>query len=269
MAIKHTNYLVRGWRLARLGFHLAHGLWLAATRLGRLSHHDRSWEIQRWSKRLLRLLGLQLEIHGQPPGFCPPNMLVVANHISWMDIFALNCVTVSHFVAKQEIRTWPFIGWLVASAGTLFIDRTNRRDASRINEHLARALENGSCMAVFPEATTSEGDVLLPFKASLFESALLAKSSVQPVAIRYEDIEGNRTQAASYAGDTTFMQSLYAIVRQPRIKVTLHFAAPLQAELYPSRFALSEAARQEVASRLTLSPSSAGTGQKTPADLPA
>lgn len=269
MAIKHTTYLTRAWRLARLGLHLGHGLWTAATRLSRQSQQRRLETIQRWSCRLLKLLGVEIEVIGHTPGLHPPNMLLVANHISWMDIFALNCVTVAQFVAKKEIRGWPFIGWLVASAGTLFIDRTNRRDAIRINEHLARALENGSCMAVFPEATTSEGNVLLPFKASLFESALLSGGTVQPVAIRYVDKEGNYTAATSYASDTTFMESLYAIVREPRIRVVLDFATPLTAQLYPSRFALSEAARQEVESRLKLSPAPAGTAPKTPADLPA
>jgi 1-acyl-sn-glycerol-3-phosphate acyltransferase len=269
MAIKHTTYLTRGWRLARLGFHLAHGLWIAATRLSRMSQQRRMEAVQRWSRQLLNLLGLEVEVIGKAPGLHPPNTLLIANHISWLDIFALNSLTVAQYVAKKEIRSWPFIGWLVASVGTLFIDRTSRRDASRINEHLARALENGSCMAVFPEATTSEGDVLLPFKASLFESALLAGATVQPVAIRYVDKEGNYTAAASYAGDTTFMESLYAIVRQPRIRVVLDFATPLSAPLYPSRFALSEAARQEVESRLKLSPAPADTAPKTPADLPA
>jgi 1-acyl-sn-glycerol-3-phosphate acyltransferase len=268
MPVPLTSFPVRTWRWLRLGVHVAFGLWVAA-RFRKQSQQQRAQEIQNWSLALLKLLNIEVKVSGVTPGQHPPNTLLIANHISWLDIFALNCVTVAHYVAKSDILSWPFIGWLVKSAGTLFIDRHNRRDTSRINQHLARALENGNCMAVFPESTTTEGDVLLPFKASLFESVLLSKGTVQPVALRYLDAEGQFTTAAAYAGDTTFMQSLASMFTQPKMTVELTFLPSLHALDFETRFALSEAAREVVANELKLVPAPAGTAQKTPVDLPA
>jgi len=269
MSVKPTSLPIRTWRWLRLGLHLAHGLWVAAFRFRKLSQQQRYQEIQHWSKALLKLSGIEVRVSGQVPEEHPANTLLVANHISWVDIFALNSVLVAHYVAKSDILSWPFIGWLVKSAGTLFIDRNNRRDTARISQHLARALENGNCMAVFPEATTSEGDVLLPFKASLFESVILSRGTVQPVALRYLDAEGNSTSAPSYAGDTTFMQSLASIFRQPSITVELNFLPTLNTHDFETRFMLSEAARESIAGGLKLSPAPVDTARKTPVDLPA
>lgn len=269
MSVKLTSFPVRLWRWLRLGFHIAFGLWIAAFRFNKQSQQERAQEIQNWSKALLEVINIEVKVSGPTPGLHPANTLLIANHISWLDIFALNCVTVAHFVAKSDILSWPFIGWLVKSAGTLFIDRNNRRDTSRINQHLARALENGNCMAVFPEATTSEGDVLLPFKASLFESVILSKGTVQPVAVRYRDVEGNYTAAPSYAGDTTFIESLASMFTQPKMTVELTFLPTLNAVDFETRFALSEAARETVAGELKLSPESSGMATQIPVDLPA
>ncbi|WP_230370232.1 lysophospholipid acyltransferase family protein [Paludibacterium denitrificans] len=194
-----TPYLVRLTRLCRLGLHLTRGILIVATRYKRLAQPERAVVTRRWSAQLLKILGISLKVNGLNPGFYPPNTLLVANHVSWLDIFVLNSVTVSRFVAKREIRDWPVIGWLVQVGGTLFIDRSNRRDASRVNQQLAEALAKGGCMAVFPEATTSDGRGLLPFKSSLFEAALLAKGTVQPVALRYQLPDGELTTAAAYA----------------------------------------------------------------------
>ena len=157
----------------------------SAPRYPRLSQPARAVITQRWSRQLLHILAIKVKVIGTPPGVYPAHTLVVANHVSWLDIFALNSVTVSRFVAKKELRDWPVAGYLVKNAGTLFIDRANRRDASRVNQQLAQALQDGGCMAVFPEATTSDGRAMLPFKASLFEAARLAGATVQPVAIRF------------------------------------------------------------------------------------
>lgn len=248
---------VRLLRLGRLALHLVRGLWLVGTRYHRLSLAGRAVITQRWSCHLMKILGMEVRIVGTPPSdVFPPNTLLVANHVSWLDIFALNSVTVSRFVAKKEIRDWPVVGWLAKNAGTIFIDRSNRRDASRVNTQLARALESGGCMAVFPEGTTSDGSGLLPFKASLFESVRLSRGMVQPVAIRYFDAAERFTTAAAYAGDLKLIASLGNVLRMRHMTVELAFGQPLQAgsSRYDSRFALSEAARGEVARRLMLLP---------------
>ena len=249
-----TALPVRALRLARLGLHLLRGVLTVATVYPRLAQAERAVITQRWSRQLLHILAIKVKVSGNPPGVYPPNTLVVANHVSWLDIFALNSVTVSRFVAKKELRDWPVAGFLVKNAGTLFIDRANRRDASRVNQQLAQALHDGGCMAVFPEATTSDGRGLLPFKASLFEAARLAEANVQPVAIRFTTPGGQFCEAAAYAGDTTFWQSICQILRTRAMVVELHYIPAIrQADSScQTRFALSDTSRRRIAEALHL-----------------
>ena len=119
-------------------------------------------------------------------------MLVVANHVSWLDIFALHAVGPVRFIAKAEIERWPVLGGLVRGVGTLFIERARRHDTHRVNQEIARALAAGDIVAVFPEGTTTDGTALLPFKGSLLQPIIDAQGHVQPVAIRYRDADGIR-----------------------------------------------------------------------------
>ncbi|MDN0076623.1 lysophospholipid acyltransferase family protein [Crenobacter sp. SG2303] len=269
-----TSFPTRLGRSARLLSHLFLGLYVLAFRYPRLSHAARAAINQRWSAQLIRILGMKVRVLGKAPGLLAHNTLLVANHVSWLDIFALNSVTVSHFVAKRELRRWPVIGWMIKNAGTVFIDRTSRRDASRVNEQLAHSLSQGSCMAVFPEGTTTDGTDLLPFKASLFESARMAGSHVQPVALRYLDEHGRLTTLPAYIDKISLVRSLGRILSMPSGTVELVFGQTLQAhaEEECSRFQLAEAARAEVASGLGLTPPAPAQPRKptrTPDDLPA
>jgi 1-acyl-sn-glycerol-3-phosphate acyltransferase len=253
-----------------MGLHLAYGLFVLVTRYRRLPMMTRAEVARDWSRTMLRILGIRVNVHGTPPGLYPPNTLLVSNHISWLDIMVLCSCTMTRFVAKKEIRSWPIIGWMTNAGGTLFIDRSNRRDASRINRQMADALLAGDCMAVFPEATTSDGLGLLPFKASLFESALLAGSTVQPVSIRYLDEHGVQTTAPSYAGNTVMRESLCRLLRLRRITVELTFGTPLVAGsgAYANRTMLAQAAQAEVAAGLSLTPGRHDTAERIPDGLP-
>lgn len=103
---------VRLWRLTRLSLHVLGGLWQVLTRFQRLPAAQRHAVQRAWSEKLLRTLNIHLRVHGQPPAaLYPANTLLVANHVSWLDIFALNSVTLTRFVAKSEIRRWPLSGW--------------------------------------------------------------------------------------------------------------------------------------------------------------
>lgn len=255
-------------RLGRLAAHLARGLHMVSKRFPRLDHAGQAEAARDWSARLLDVFDMTLEIKGTPPPPLPGNTLVVANHVSWLDIFALYNVTLTRFVAKKEIRDWPVIGTLVTRAGTLYIDRGNRRDAARINQMLADSLAAGNGMAVFPEGTTTDGTSLLPFKASLFESAIRAGSVVQPVAIRYLEADGSRTDEVAYIGEITFVQSLRRLLRTRGLKVELNFAPPL-ASRDQTRYELALAAYDSVASLLKLpagSPDTPDTATGIPAD---
>ncbi len=153
--------------------------------------------------------------------------LFVANHVSWLDILAINAVRPLRFVSKADIRSWPLLGWLTACGGTLFIERTRTRDALRVLHLVADALKAGEQVAVFPEGTTSEGCGVLPFHANLLQAAIVAQAPVQPIALRYADAQEPISSAAAYVGDTTLLESLWAVVSTTDLTVQVDFLTPL------------------------------------------
>jgi len=195
------------WRIARAVVHALHGALICALVFPRLDRAQRMQRVGWWSARMLHLLGIRLQasgcVHTGP-------VLLVANHISWLDILAINAVHPVRFVSKADVRHWPLLGWLVACGGTLFIERERKRDALRVVHQVAEALAAGEIVAVFPEGTTSDGAGVLPFHANLLQAAITTATPVQPLALRYSDATSARSQAATYIGDTSLAQSLWA-----------------------------------------------------------
>jgi 1-acyl-sn-glycerol-3-phosphate acyltransferase len=183
--------------------------------------------IRRWSAKLLAILRAELRIHGWPAGGIAGNVLIVANHVSWLDIFVINAVQPSRFVAKADLAQWPLVGRLIAGVGTLFIERGRGRDAHRISRHLRAALASGDVIAIFPEGKTGDGHVLLPFHGSLLQPVIDARGHVQPMAIRYCDSNGAHSDSPGYAGDTRFLASLWRVLGERRMIVLLDVAPPL------------------------------------------
>jgi len=205
-----------------------------------------------WSARLVRVLGVEVRVTGEPPRAGHAAM-IAANHISWLDIFVVMSVQPARFIAKSEIRDWPMAGWIAERAGTLFIRRARRHDTGRINEQVHTAFAEGACVGLFPEGTTTEGDQLLRFHSSLFEPAVANSAHVHPTAIRYAHADGSSCRAVAYVGETTFMQSLGLIIRQRGVVAHLAFAPPLDAGGHDRR-GVARAAHERVASLLGLEP---------------
>jgi 1-acyl-sn-glycerol-3-phosphate acyltransferase len=209
------------WRLARTTLHVLHGLWIVVLYFPRLAAAQRSARIQWWSARMLALLGVRLEATGTPR---PGAKLLVANHISWLDILAIHAVCPeAHFVSKADVRRWPLLGTLVAAAGTLFIERERKRDALRVVHQMAQALQGGQTVAIFPEGTTSDGHALLPFHANLLQAAIATQVPVQPVALRYADRQSAVSAAVSYVDDVTLLQSLWSVAGADALRVRVQF----------------------------------------------
>ena len=241
---------VRLWRLTRLTLHVFGGLVRVLTVFPRYTPARRHKMQRDWSRQLMAILNIRLRVLGSPPmALYPANTLLVANHVSWLDIFALNSVTITRFVAKSEIRRWPVLGTLVTRAGTLYIDRGNRRDAARINLNMAKALREGDCIGLFPEGTTSDGLSLLPFKASLFDAAAKAHATVQPVTLRFMNADNSISQAASYVGDTSLLQSIWMLASARGQVVELHYGQALSGH-QRTRFELCAHAEREIAAGL-------------------
>ena len=204
---------------------------------------QRMYYAQRWSRQLLRILAIRLTADGGPPRRHPVPVMIVANHVSWLDIFAINAVRKVRFVAKSEIRRWPVFGWLCAQGSALFIERTRRHHTAHINEQVVAALRQGDTLVVFPEGYTSAGDVVLPFHASLLQPALACDAMLYPVAIRYTRADGSLCSEADYEGDKSMFGSLLLMVTQPVICARLQFLAPLACAGRHRRELAHEAAR--------------------------
>jgi 1-acyl-sn-glycerol-3-phosphate acyltransferase len=219
--------------------------------------------IRRWSAALLGILCAELSISGWPAGGLAGKLLIVANHTSWLDIFVINAVQPSRFVAKADLAHWPLVGRLIAGVGTLFLDRGRGRDAHRISRQLRVALASGDVIAIFPEGKAGDGSVLLPFHGSLLQPVIDAPGHVQPMAIRYRDGDGAPTDSAGYAGDTRFLTSLWRVLGERRMIVLLDLAPPLSAQ---GRHRRQLARDAEDAIRKVLAPAPSGPAPGTAAD---
>jgi len=206
--------------------HVAGGLCTIAFVFPALDAPARRARIRRWSRKLLDVLHVELRLAG---ALAHPNVVVVANHVSWLDIFALHAVGPVRFIAKAEIARWPVLGRLVAGVGTLFIERERRRDTHRVNQDIAQALADGDIVAVFPEGTVGDGATLLPFKGSLLQPIVAAAGYVQPVAIRYRDPDGMPSTVPAYDGDITFIDSFWRICGARALAIELIAGTPLPA----------------------------------------
>jgi 1-acyl-sn-glycerol-3-phosphate acyltransferase len=216
------------WRLLHALVHALGGWWTILFTFPRLAQPERDARVTRWARQMLRILGIELRLQGTPPASGP--MLLVSNHISWLDILVMHAARHCRFVSKADVKHWPLIGTLATGAGTLYIERESRRDAMRVVHHMAQALRDGDLLAVFPEGTTSEGLGMLPFHANLFQAAISAEAPVQPVALSYVDTASGRMSfAAGYVGDDTLVASLWRTLTAPPFAAVVAFGEPQQA----------------------------------------
>jgi 1-acyl-sn-glycerol-3-phosphate acyltransferase len=259
----------RLYRLARLALHLLLGVFQAAVLFGFYSLAARDRMISRWSARLLKILGVRL-IATTPPEFAH-GALLVANHVSWLDVFLIHATKRVHFVSKHEVRNWPVVGWLAWRAGTLFIERAKKSDTARINQEMHMLLRDGAWVAVFPEGTSTDGRKLLRFLPSLFQPAVEENLPVVPAVLQYQTPDGAYIAAAAYADNVSFGSSLWRILGEREIVARLTFCMPIRGD---SRRELAQAAYQEIADVLGLEPTSSGFAPadnppETPGDPPA
>lgn len=239
--------LIAAGRLARLVPHVLHGLWIVRRRFERLTSAEKHQLIQWWSTKTLRILGITLSCDGRA---LAAGHLVVANHVSWLDIAAVHAVLPqARFVSKADVRQWPLVGALVEGAGTLFIERTNKRDALRVVHQAAAALQAGDCVAVFPEGTTGAGPELLPFHANLLQAAVATEASVLPLVLRWHEPGQRFSTAAQFIGDTTLVQSLWRIASARGLAVDVQILPSVATGGVPRR-ELSDALRAAIAASL-------------------
>ncbi|MGI4859299.1 MAG: lysophospholipid acyltransferase family protein [Janthinobacterium lividum] len=224
---------------ARLVLHLLRGMLVLRTVYRRADAAGRQAHIQAWSQRLLALCGVTLRVHTRGE-VLTSGALVVSNHVSWLDIQVIDAWRPTPFVAKAEIEGWPLVGWLVKSAGTVFIRRERRSDARRVVEQLAGVLAADGLICVFAEGTTSDGRSVAPFHANLMQAAVTAGVPVQPLCVMYEDASGRQSLTPAFIGEMTFGMSVRRVLAGAPLIAHLHVGEPLR-ELPDRRTAATDA----------------------------
>ncbi len=174
---------------------------------------------ERWlracSRAALRAAGVELRVTG---GTRPGPALVVANHVSWIDVLALHAVAPVRMLAKREVRGWPVIGGLAQRTGAVFVDRASLRALPATVAATADALRGGATVGAFPEGTTWCGAAAGPFRRAAFQAAIDAGADVRPVAIMFRLVDGTPARAAAFVGSQSLLESLLRIVALPGLR---------------------------------------------------
>ena len=245
-------------RILLLLAHVLTGIAIAAAVFPWLAQSGRNRIIRRWSHLLLAICGARLRVTGLPlppaiarTGIEPGSRgrMLLANHVSWIDPFALNASLPSRFVAKAEIGAWPLLGTLVTLVGALYIERGRRHAVASMNHRVRDRLKDGETVAVFPEGTTTDGRSLLPFHSNLVAPALEVGAECWPVAVRYTE-DGAPSSAAAFIGEMSIVASLWAILVARRLQVEVAFLEPVPTAGDRNRHHVTEVAAERVAAWL-------------------
>ena len=197
---------------------------------------------RRWARGMLHAIGLELHVEGEA---IAPGALIVANHVSWLDVLVLASRAPAVFVAKSEVRCWPAIGWLAERGETLFLRRASGRSLLQVKNRIAGLLLEGRSAVIFPEGTTSDGAGVLPFRSGLLQAAVDGGRPVQPIAIAYRDGEGRRSGAVAFVDGMSLWQSIVATCGSGRIAAHLSVAASV-ARAGRTRKDLAREARENI-----------------------
>lgn len=182
--------------------------------------------VQLGSRILLRALGIRIVRTGAER---PDAALVVANHISWIDVLAVAATAPVVAVAKSEVARWPVVGPLARRAGTVFVSRRIGRDLPDTVARITATLRRGHRVLLFPEGTTTRGGSPGPFRRAGFQAAVDAAVPVQSVSIEYADRFGRPTVSAAFVGDDTLVASVWRVLRSGPMRVAVRWQPALAA----------------------------------------
>ena len=188
----------------------------------------------RWHRFALFLMGVRVSVRGALAPGRP--LLLLSNHMSWLDIPVLASRTPLSFIAKKEVAGWPVVGWLAKLQRTVFVDRQRRQRTGDVADQVAGRLARGDIIVLFAEGTSSDGNTVLPFRSALIGAAHRAmdgeqSATVQPVAIAYTRVQGlplgrlHRTKVAWF-GDMDLGPHLKAVLSSGAIDVEVVFGPP-------------------------------------------
>jgi 1-acyl-sn-glycerol-3-phosphate acyltransferase len=185
-----------------------------------------------------------LRIQSQVQGTAPARGLVVANHLSYLDIVILSAAMPCFFVSKVEVNDWPYFGKAARTGATMFIDRSSRASAAAVARQMAERLMLPVPVLLFPEGTSSDGSQVLRFHSTLFEPAIRAQAPVTAASVRYVLHDGAQERDLCWFDDTTFVAHIWKALCTGGFSAQVIFGEP---RTYPDRRAAAAAAHDEVA----------------------
>lgn len=208
-----------------------------------------------WHRLTVRALGMRVHVHGAVSDKRP--LLIAANHISWTDIGVFGAVHDVTFIAKADMAGWPLIGWLSTLQRTVFVERDRKNKSGEQASEIASRMIAGDAMLLFAEGTTGDGNVVIPFKSTLFGAASIAlrtgaeKVYIQPAAIAYTRLHGlplgrQHRPIVSWVGDQDLAPHAKGLLREGAFDVELHFGEPIEFAAGSSR----KAAAREIETRV-------------------
>lgn len=192
------------------------------------------WFPHFYHRMVCHILGVRVDVDGHVPMNGP--CLLVANHVSWLDIVVLSAVVPVSFVAKREVAGWPLFGTLARLQRTVFVDRERRHKTASHRDELAERLKQKDILVLFPEGTSGDGATVLPFKSSFFAAATDPAISLVPVSIAYTHgwnlplTRRNRPLFAWY-GDMELLPHLWEALCAGPLRVCVRFHSPLPDEV--------------------------------------
>jgi 1-acyl-sn-glycerol-3-phosphate acyltransferase len=195
------------------------------------------------ARAVLRAIGVRASVRGRLP---LRHALLVANHVSWLDIVALLAHVPARIVAKCEVRGWPSIGALATATGTIFLDRNRPKSLRGTVVQATAVLRGGGVVAVFPEGTTWCGRNSGRFRPALFQAAIDACAPVAPVSLRFQLTDGTGTAAAAFLGDETLWTSVWRVLAVRGLTVVLVAAPALYPDPAADRRVLARAAQRSL-----------------------
>lgn len=234
-------------RSAWLVLHLMGGLVLAArVRLDFIGRLQPERLAHRWQQTLMRILGIRLIMRGTP---LTGGRVMMANHVSWLDIPLIGACTQTRFVSKSEVRDWPVAGWLANAAGTFYI-RRGKHGVRPLLDQLVPHLKAGGSVVIFPEGTTSTGEDVLAFYSRLFAAAIESGVPVQAVAVRYGP-GSNGDNIAAFVGDDDLVSHVVRMLKNRHLTAEVTFCGAIHPAGH-SREALAERSRDSIRAALNL-----------------
>jgi len=199
-----------------------YAVWFAANPFVSDKRRWRQWIFGAWTNSFVRISNMKIEVTGTPP---TAPFFLVTNHLSYTDIGAIRAAVTGIFVAKKEVESWFLAGRICRDMGTIFIDRSNRRDIPRAGEKIIERLEHGEGVIVFPEGTSTKGDEVLTFNSSFFEFAAKSGIPVSYASLTYRTPtdEPPASMTVTWWDDIGFFAHLWRLFRIYEYTAILNF----------------------------------------------